>query len=155
MAEARRGFGRRFRGRLVALGVALAMLIPLGWLWATSLVPNDYSVTAMGYADFGGGPAAPGHSQHGEHAGATSVADLAGPRTGRPDVAVTLTAREQKFDLASGESVDGFTLNGSSPGPVLRAKQGDLVQVTLLNESVPSGVTLHWHGIDVPNAEDG
>ena len=32
---------------------------------------------------------------------------------------------------------------------------GDLVQVTLVNESVPDGATLHWHGIDVPNAEDG
>jgi FtsP/CotA-like multicopper oxidase with cupredoxin domain len=27
--------------------------------------------------------------------------------------------------------------------------------VTFVNESVPDGATLHWHGIDVPNAEDG
>jgi FtsP/CotA-like multicopper oxidase with cupredoxin domain len=27
--------------------------------------------------------------------------------------------------------------------------------VTLVNESVPDGVTLHWHGVDVPNGEDG
>jgi FtsP/CotA-like multicopper oxidase with cupredoxin domain len=25
----------------------------------------------------------------------------------------------------------------------------------LVNESVPDGVTLHWHGVDVPNAADG
>ncbi|HEU4947978.1 MAG TPA: multicopper oxidase family protein [Kribbella sp.] len=145
--------GRGLRGRLVALGVALAVLLPLGWLWATSLVPNDYSATEMGYADYGGGPAMADHGNH--HQAARSVAELTGPNTGTPDVAVTLTARKQKFNLASGESVDGFTLNGTSPGPVIRANQGDLVEVTLVNASVRNGVTLHWHGVDVPNAEDG
>jgi FtsP/CotA-like multicopper oxidase with cupredoxin domain len=34
-------------------------------------------------------------------------------------------------------------------------REGDLVEVTLVNEDIDDGVTLHWHGIDVPNAEDG
>ena len=34
-------------------------------------------------------------------------------------------------------------------------RQGDLVEVTLENEDIAQGVTIHWHGIDVPNAEDG
>ena len=55
----------------------------------------------------------------------------------------------------SGEEVRGYTLNGTSPGPALRVHQGDLVEVTLRNVDVPDGVTLHWHGVDVPNAEDG
>jgi FtsP/CotA-like multicopper oxidase with cupredoxin domain len=46
-------------------------------------------------------------------------------------------------------------VNGTSPGPALEVHQGDLVQVTLTNVDVPDGVTLHWHGVDVPNAEDG
>lgn len=146
---------RKWRGRLIALGVTLAVLVPLAYLWATSLVPNNYSPMDMGYADYGGGPAMAmpmgDHMHHGE----TSVADLTGSKTGKPDVAVTLIARKQKFTLASGEAIDGFTLNGSSPGPLIQAKQGDLVEVTLVNESVPDGATLHWHGIDVPNAEDG
>ena len=41
------------------------------------------------------------------------------------------------------------------PGPELRVKEGDLVEVTLVNEDVEQGVTIHWHGVDVPNAEDG
>jgi len=102
----------------------------------------------MGYVDGGGGPA------H-QHGGGVSVADLTGPADGEPDVAVELTAREQSFSLASGEKVQGYTLNGSSPGPLIEAHQGDLVQVTLTNVDVPDGVTLHWHGVDVPNAEDG
>ena len=51
--------------------------------------------------------------------------------------------------------MEGYTLNGTSPGPTIRARQGDLVEVTLVNESVADGTTLHWHGIDVPNAADG
>ncbi|WP_329474457.1 multicopper oxidase family protein [Kribbella sp. NBC_01484] len=142
---------RRWRGRLVALGIALAVLVPLGYLWATSLVPGSYNAAEMGYADYGGGST----DGHAHHHGAMSVKDLTGPTTGTPDVAVTLIARKQKFQLASGETVDGYTLNGTSPGPLIRARVGELVQVTLVNESVPDGATLHWHGIDVPNAEDG
>jgi FtsP/CotA-like multicopper oxidase with cupredoxin domain len=29
------------------------------------------------------------------------------------------------------------------------------VQVTLRNDDVPDGVTLHWHGLGVPNGDDG
>ena len=147
MAEVR----KRRRGRLVALGITLAVLVPLAYLWATSLVPGSYNPAEMGYADYGGGSSM-GHEDH--HDG-MSVADLTGPKTGIPDVDVTLVARKQRFQLASGETVSGYTLNGSSPGPLIRAKVGDLVQVTLVNESVPDGATIHWHGIDVPNAEDG
>jgi FtsP/CotA-like multicopper oxidase with cupredoxin domain len=116
----------------------------------------------MGYADFGGGRADETHgAQHGPgeappaQPGDVSVTELTEPEAGPPDVAVTLTARRERFTLASGESVDGYTLNDASPGPEIRALQGDLVQVTLVNESVPDGVALHWHGVDVPNAEDG
>jgi FtsP/CotA-like multicopper oxidase with cupredoxin domain len=103
----------------------------------------------MGYADFGGGPA---HIHGGT---GTSVADLTGPSTGKPDVDVRLEARQESFQLAGGERVQGYTLNGTSPGPALEARQGDLVQVTLDNVDVAEGVSLHWHGVDVPNAEDG
>ena len=104
----------------------------------------------MGHLEFGGGPGTHHHAT-----GGVSVADLTGPGTGEPDVAVDLAARQESFELASGERVDGYTLNGTSPGPAIEAHQGDLVQVTLTNVDVPDGVTLHWHGVDVPNAEDG
>jgi FtsP/CotA-like multicopper oxidase with cupredoxin domain len=103
----------------------------------------------MGHAEYGGGPG--GH----DHSTGTQVAELTGPTTGEPDVAVELTAGQGIFRLASGEEVEGYTLDGSSPGPTIEAQQGDLVQVTLTNEDVAEGVTLHWHGVDVPNAEDG
>ncbi len=142
--------GSRWPRLAVALAATAAVVTSLGWFWYDSLVPGTYSVVAMGYADFGGGP---------EHvhdpADSVSVPDLIGDTGGVPDVTATLIARREAFDLTSRERITGYTLNHQSPGPVLRARQDDLVQVTLVNESVPDGVTLHWHGVDVPNAADG
>ncbi|MFI1994359.1 multicopper oxidase family protein [Actinoplanes sp. NPDC020271] len=124
----------------VAVVAALAVLGLVGCFWYASLVPGTYDMAAMGYADYGGGTPV----EH-DHTAGMSVADLKGP-SGTPDVAVTLTAREEGAK---------YTLNGTTPGPEIRAEQGQLIQVTLVNESVPDGVTLHWHGVDVPNGEDG
>ncbi|KAL4893798.1 multicopper oxidase-domain-containing protein [Aspergillus ambiguus] len=38
-------------------------------------------------------------------------------------------------------------VNGQFPGPTLRMKQGDDVQV-FVNNSMPFGTTVHWHGIE-------
>ncbi|MFD7156648.1 multicopper oxidase domain-containing protein [Kribbella sp. NPDC059898] len=64
-------------------------------------------------------------------------------------------ARKERFDIPGRGPTDGYTLNHTSPGPRIVAQQGDLVQVTLHNENIADGMTLHWHGVDVPNAEDG
>ena len=151
----------RERVRLV-VGLVLTLVIvgPLGWMWWNSLLPSSYSVMDMGYVDYGGGrrPAA-GHDAHQDgmkHASSeVSVTSLDTPKGGRPDVVVDLTAREGTVKLASGETVEGYTLNGTSPGPVIRATVGELVEVRLHNEDVDGGVALHWHGVDVPNAQDG
>ncbi|MBD0292639.1 MAG: multicopper oxidase family protein [Jiangellaceae bacterium] len=146
---------------VVAIVVSLAILVPLGWIWVSSLVPGSYSVMAMGYPDRGGGRGEPGHGGHSAGArqqalpDAVPVTELTEPRTGPADVAVTLVARQEMIRLASGQAVEGYTLNHSSPGPEVRARQGELVEVTLVNESISDGVSLHWHGVDVPNAEDG
>src|SRR5215203_1327115 len=70
------------------------------------------------------------------------------------DVRVDLVTRQQMLTIG-GRSISGFTVNGTSPGPEIRATQGQLIEVHLRNESVADGVTLHWHGLDVPNAMDG
>ena len=137
------------RRRLVVLVAGLvAGLVLAGWYWSASLVPSTYSVMEMGHHELGGGEA---HA----HAGTRGVAELTGPQDGEPDVAVELAARQESFEVAGGGRVAGYTLNGASPGPAIEARQGDLVQVALTNVDVPDGVTLHWHGVDVPNAEDG
>lgn len=137
---------------VVPVAALLVVLLPLGWFWQQSLLPSSYSVLDMGRPDTGGGPA---HEMAGHHMPGRSVATLTDRTPGAPAVDVTLTARKERFPLGDGRMVDGYTLNGTSPGPVIRAEQGQLVQVRLRNESVPDGVTLHWHGVDVPNAADG
>jgi FtsP/CotA-like multicopper oxidase with cupredoxin domain len=72
-----------------------------------------------------------------------------------PDVRVKLIARQETVDIPGGRPIQGYTVNGTSPGPTIRARQGDLVEVVFVNESVAAGATLHWHGVDVPNAADG
>jgi FtsP/CotA-like multicopper oxidase with cupredoxin domain len=96
-----------------------------------------------------------GADPHAGHGTARSVADLTGPHDAEPDVRVTLTARHAAVTLPSGTVVDALTFDGTAPGPELRLRAGELVEVTLHNLDVAEGVTLHWHGLDVPNAEDG
>ena len=67
---------------------------------------------------------------------------------------VELTAAAASLEVG-GQSLSGFTLNGTTPGPTITAVEGQLVEVHLVNESVTEGVSLHWHGVDVPNAMDG
>ncbi|MGH3134535.1 MAG: multicopper oxidase family protein [Gaiellaceae bacterium] len=138
-------------GAVVLAAVTLVGWI--GWLWYDSRLPDTYSVMDHGGLDYGGGRV----PSSGHHAGGPgiSVTDLRGPQAESPDATFTLTAQTATMRLASGRTVDALTFGGRSPGPELRVRQGDLVQVTLVNEDVVQGVTIHWHGVDVPNAEDG
>jgi FtsP/CotA-like multicopper oxidase with cupredoxin domain len=134
---------------LIALAATVAVLAPIGWFWQQSLVPGGLSPMTMGYADFGGGPSMEG--MHHER----DLSTLVVPKDLPADVSVQLVARKERFEIAGRGSIEGYTLNHTSPGPQITAKQGDLVEVRLVNESVPDGITLHWHGVDVPAAEDG
>jgi FtsP/CotA-like multicopper oxidase with cupredoxin domain len=140
--------------RSVVVVACAAAVVALGWIgkqWWDSRLPDTYSVMDYGSHDFGGGSVPVVHAAHG---GGTSVSDLHGPRS-EPDAQYALTAKQATIRLASGREIDALTFDGRSPGPELRVGQGDLVEVTLVNEDVEQGVTIHWHGVDVPNAEDG
>ena len=75
--------------------------------------------------------------------------------SGPPDARFTLTAAQATVRLPSGRKVDALAFNGMLPGPELRVHQGDLVAVTLFNRDMDRGVSIHWHGVDLPNAMDG
>ncbi len=47
-----------------------------------------------------------------------------------------------------------WAYNGTVPGPVLRARQGDRLRVRVENR-LDEPTTVHWHGIRLPNAMDG
>jgi FtsP/CotA-like multicopper oxidase with cupredoxin domain len=145
------------RRQLIAVAASLVVIVPLAWMWQASRLPGSYSILDMGYVDTGGGPntmavADEGHAGHGT---SVSVADLVADPDRPADVSVELTARQERVTLASGRVVDGYSFNGTSPGPLIEATEGDLVEVRVHNDNVADGITVHWHGVDVPNAEDG
>ncbi|MFK4835107.1 multicopper oxidase family protein [Microbacterium sp. ZW T2_14] len=156
--------------RRLALVVVATALVAFGWAWWASVLPGTYFAMDMGVPDYGGGPGG-GSGSAAAHAavhddtsvgataaigsGTTSVTDLVADPDRPADVHVELVARAERITPDGGEPFDGFTLNGQSPGPAIRARQGELVEVVVRNDDVADGVTLHWHGVDVPAAMDG
>jgi FtsP/CotA-like multicopper oxidase with cupredoxin domain len=127
----------------------VVVVVWLAVAWNTSRVPGSFSALELGPADYGGGS-----PRHHEHMGGLSVATLHGP-SGSPATRLRLVAQTSELRLPSGRNVHALTFNGRLPGPELRVREGELVQVTLVNKDIHEGVSIHWHGVDLPNAEDG
>ena len=147
----------------------VAIVAPLAWLWQDSRVPDQYSVMEMRYLDYGSGAMAdrgvsgpggqmqgqmPGHMPGHQMGPPRLVTDMVGDPARPAEVRVELVTRQQMLSVG-GRTMPGFTVNGTTPGPKIVARQGQLIEVQLRNKSVTDGVTLHWHGVDVPNAMDG
>lgn len=66
----------------------------------------------------------------------------------------TLVAQETDWQLQPGTTVKAWTYNGQMPGSEIRVREGDHLKITLVNK-LPVATTIHWHGVDVPNAMDG
>ena len=79
----------------------------------------------------------------------TSVADLVAAPGSEPLKAFTLTAGVVHIG-----GHQAWAFNGTVPGPELRVVQGDRVRVTLVNH-LPDRTSIHWHGLRLPDAEDG
>src|SRR3712207_7913398 len=60
-------------------------------IWVTSLVPDTFAVTDMGYVDTGGGPGGAGHAAHG---GGRPVASLTEPATRSEEHTSELQSRQ-------------------------------------------------------------
>jgi FtsP/CotA-like multicopper oxidase with cupredoxin domain len=65
-----------------------------------------------------------------------------------------LTTQVVRWPILEGVSVTAFTYNGTVPGPMIRVTEGDRVRIVVKNE-LPEPTTIHWHGVEVPNAMDG
>jgi FtsP/CotA-like multicopper oxidase with cupredoxin domain len=71
---------------------------------------------------------------------------------------VTLTAEQVNQVLLDyqGKQVvaQAYGFNGGSPGPTLVFYEGDQVAITVIN-NLPEPTAIHWHGVIVPNSQDG
>ncbi|WP_236565792.1 MULTISPECIES: multicopper oxidase family protein [Nocardia] len=109
------------------------------------------SVRSAASVTDGGGPGPASHA-------AVPVTDLRGAGTPAPGGIRrehVLVAREATVRSESGRDIDAWTFDGTVPGPQITATRGDLIEVRLINRDIADGVTLHWHGYDVPCGEDG
>ncbi|GAB6858171.1 multicopper oxidase family protein [Microbacterium xylanilyticum] len=135
---------RRSVLRGMVVGAASAAVTGTGaLLWSRTLL-GEHSVRAAG-----------AHAMPGMGDDGVSVVKLTADPRRAADVRVRLVARRGRIPIPGGRAVDGYTLNGTSPGPVLAVRQGQLVEVELVNDDVADGATLHWHGMEVPCAADG
>ncbi len=123
-------------GRMIAGTIPVVVLVGL-----LTSVGVESATNAMPVA-FNASPPIPGQPS-------TSLTSLVAPPGPQPVKNFTLTAQVKQIN-----GQQAWTYNGTVPGPELRVTQGDRVRVTLINH-LPVSTTIHWHGVDVPNAEDG
>ncbi|MEJ7763019.1 MAG: multicopper oxidase domain-containing protein [Thermomicrobiales bacterium] len=67
---------------------------------------------------------------------------------------LTLVAEEIDWEIMPGLTVKAWAYNGQVPGPEIRVNEGDFVRITVENR-LPVGTSVHWHGMDVTPAMDG
>jgi FtsP/CotA-like multicopper oxidase with cupredoxin domain len=65
-----------------------------------------------------------------------------------------LEAKPVRWKILPDTRVTAWTYNGVVPGPEIRVPYGQRIRIEVTN-SLPDETTVHWHGIDVPNAMDG
>ncbi len=80
-------------------------------------------------------------------------AEAARRGAGQRVVTADLTAQPTTLDLG-GPLVQTWAYGDVLPGPLLRARAGDLLKVTLDNQ-LPAPTSIHWHGIALRNDMDG
>jgi FtsP/CotA-like multicopper oxidase with cupredoxin domain len=66
-----------------------------------------------------------------------------------------LTVAEEDWAPAGMKPIRALTVNGGLPGPTLRFRVGDTARVTVHNRLRHEETSVHWHGLLLPNAQDG
>jgi Multicopper oxidase len=112
---------------------------------ATS-VKNNQGTTVLPIPQVPTGPGVPTALNMGMVGAPLSLTSLQAPQTVPIVKHFMLTAEAARISLGSGVTINGWTFNGTAPGPTLHVQQGDLVMVTLINH-LSFGVTIHWHDV--------
>jgi FtsP/CotA-like multicopper oxidase with cupredoxin domain len=86
-------------------------------------------------------------------AGVVGAVEAARRRPGAGVVTATLRPRPVTVDLG-GPTVATWGYDEAAPGPLIRARAGDLVRVEVTN-ALPASTSVHWHGVALRNDMDG
>lgn len=65
-----------------------------------------------------------------------------------------LDARPVWWRIYDEQRLAAYAYNGIVPGPQIRVRNGQRVRIRFTND-LPVETTVHWHGIGVPNSQDG
>ncbi|WP_246120274.1 multicopper oxidase family protein [Cohnella terricola] len=150
----------KFAAMTAITAIVAVVIIVVHVLWGANLSKLPEATDMMNHhlIDEGGGtPTMMSVHQmrgHSNHSNMVEVAALTGDISDPADVTFELVAQRREITLASGAKIDAWTYNGEI-APELRVRYGDMVEVKLLNKDIDKGVTIHWHGYNVPNAMDG
>jgi FtsP/CotA-like multicopper oxidase with cupredoxin domain len=63
-------------------------------------------------------------------------------------------AQVVRTEFVPGREVDAWGFNGSVPGPLMEAWEGEKIRVVFHN-NLPEMTAIHWHGFEVPVEMDG
>lgn len=143
-------------GGLAAVAVVLSVLA-LADEDEPAATGDETTVMDMGGMSMG--PAAMEHMQPLSTEGITDAtvdqgnSRLVGVRRGGA-LEFELFARPVWWQLYGGQQVAAWAYNGMVPGPLIRVENGQRVRIRFTN-NLPDPTTIHWHGIGVPNTEDG
>ena len=55
----------------------------------------------------------------------------------------------------SGKEKRALTVNGKIPMPTLTFTEGDIAEIYVHNDLKKENTAMHWHGLFLPNKEDG
>lgn len=75
-------------------------------------------------------------------------------RTGNTEFELVAGPAKKKLYRPDAEASDVWAYNGEVPGPEIRVRRGDRVQVRFTN-ALEEPTSIHWHGIRIANAMDG
>ena len=72
--------------------------------------------------------------------------------SGKADI--TLRIAPVTVELAPDRILSTIGYNGTSPGPVLRMREGKPISIDVINET-DTPELVHWHGLVIPGEVDG
>ncbi|MCB9589199.1 MAG: multicopper oxidase family protein [Polyangiaceae bacterium] len=130
------------RTRLLVLGTSLAIL-------AAILIPHSKTEESES--------ATPASQSDADRIALASEVALAYPKAAPVAASVRhfgLRASTTRLNMIDGRALSVWAYNGQVPGPILRVRLGEKVEVQFRND-LPQPTTIHWHGVRVPNAMDG
>lgn len=149
----------RLHSKILAVAIGICVLAGLLYMWADKTYSPHFAMPAFMHVYHPGGalPDLPlanvvkfiqsfKNFEYVDDIGADPN-DVPPPinRTDSAVVKIELEAQEVISEIAPGVYFNYWTYNKQVPGPMLRVREGDTVEVTLKNH--PS--SLHWHNIDL------